>query len=243
MALMYGWMIFVEHAPERYDWAVKVMTAGRLDRIKDEIAASINKGDRVLDIGCGTATLALRCIRRGAQVTGVDSSASMLEQAEKNAAAELGDGSLTLIKDSVTQLRKHFPDGSLDGITATMVLGEFPKEYLLYILRDCHRILRPGGRLFIADEVWPQHFLTRALYRFAMTLFWVPQFLLLRRAFFPIRDLEALIKEAGFEITGSRPFRGTNFRLIVANRTASPAAVPMNGQADAGSIPEVVRLP
>ena len=29
--LMYGWMVFVEHAPERYDWAVRVMTFGQLD--------------------------------------------------------------------------------------------------------------------------------------------------------------------------------------------------------------------
>ena len=160
MALMYGWMIFVEHAPERYDWAVKVMTAGRLDRIKDQIAAEINEGDRVLDIGCGTATLALRCIKRGAVVIGVDSSASMLEQAEKNAVQELENGSLTLIKDSVTQL-KRFPDGTFDAVTATMVLGEFPPEYLRFILRDCYRVLRPSGQLFIADEVWPRHRLTR----------------------------------------------------------------------------------
>lgn len=86
--LMYGWMKFVEVAPGRYDWAVKLMTAGRLDQIKDEIAAAVRKGDNILDIGCGTGTLAIRCLQKGAaSVTGLDTSEQMLEQARKHAEA------------------------------------------------------------------------------------------------------------------------------------------------------------
>jgi demethylmenaquinone methyltransferase/2-methoxy-6-polyprenyl-1,4-benzoquinol methylase len=221
---MYAWMKFVEVAPERYDWAVKVMTAGRLDQIKDAVAGAVKSGDRVLDIGCGTGTLALRCLRRGAQVTGLDSSAFMLEQSKKNAAREGLNQQLVLIKDSVTQLRKHFPDESFDVVVSTMALGEFPHEYLHYILRDCLRILRPGGQLIIADEVWPESRPGRLLYQAAMGLAWVPQFLLLRRVTYPISNLRGIIQEAGFTLTDFRTWKGTSLQIVFAEKVAVPEA-------------------
>src|SRR5688572_23375648 len=168
--LMYGWMKFVEMAPERYDWAVHVMTGGRINEIKNRIAAVLGPGDMVLDIGCGTGTLATKCLQKGACVTGLDSSQFMLEEARKNAQAAGLSENLILVRDSVTQLRKHFADASFDVIVSTMALGEFPREYLSYILNDCLRILKPGGRLLIADEVWPEKWFSRFLYRIGLVL-------------------------------------------------------------------------
>jgi len=215
--LMYGWMVWVEHAPERYDWAVKVMTFGRIDRMKDDIAEHIQAGDKVLDIGCGTGTLALRCIKKGAEVTGLDASDFMLKEAARRAAESNVSDKLALIRDSVTQLKKHrdqLADDSFDVVTATMALGEFPQEYLEYIIKDCRNILKPGGKILIGDECWPRNIVIRTIYRMLMTVFWIPQFLLLRRPLFPIRDLHAIIQNAGFEVTGSKVYRGTSFRLV-----------------------------
>lgn len=217
--LMYGWMKFVEIAPERYDWAVKLMTGGRLDKIKDQIAEKVDPGERILDIGCGTGTLAVRCLKKGAFVTGLDSSAFMLQQAEKNAAAAGVNDRLTLIQDSVTQLAKHFPSESFDIVTSTMALGEFPREYLDYILRDCKRILRPGGRLIIADEVWPEDPIPRLLYQAGMVFLWIPQFVLLRRALFPISDLRGIISAGGFEVQQVVKSAATSFQLVFAENT------------------------
>lgn len=226
--LMYGWMVFVEHAPERYDWAVRVMTFGQLDKIKNLIAEQIRPGDRVLDIGCGTGTLALRCIERGAHVTGLDPNEYMLGEAEKRCADAGYADRFTPVRDSVTQLRKHFADGSFDVVTATMCLGEFPEEYLDYVMGDCRRILRPGGRLLVGDECWPRNIVVRTFYRGAMVLFWIPQFLLLRRPFFPIKDLEAIVRNGGLEVTDSTSFTGTSFRLIAAakERSAEQRSAP-----------------
>jgi ubiquinone/menaquinone biosynthesis C-methylase UbiE len=217
--LMYGWMKFVEVAPERYDWAVKVMTGGRLDRIKDQIAETVKAGDRILDIGCGTGTLAVRCLQKGASLTGVDSSEFMLKQAEKNAAAAGVGEKLVLIQDSVTQLRKHFADHSFDVIVSTMALGEFPREYLEYILEQCRHLLNPNGRLIIADEVWPEQTLARVLYKLGMVVLWIPQFLLLRRALFPISDLRGVIAAAGFEVQRVVSSAASSFQLVFARNT------------------------
>jgi len=219
--LMYGWMKFVEVAPERYDWAVKLMTGGRIDQIKDQIAAAVSPGDKVLDIGCGTGTLAVRCMKRGAYVTGLDSSEFMLQQAGKHAASAGVSDRLTVVQDSVTQLRKHFPNESFDVVTSTMALGEFPREYLDYILRDCKRILRPGGRLIIADEVWPERIVPRLFYTAGMALLWIPQFLLLRRALFPISDLAGIIRASGFEVERVKTWAASSFQLVFARDTAA----------------------
>lgn len=216
--LMYGWMKFVEIAPSRYDWAVKLMTGGRIDQIKDRIAEKIRPGDRVLDLGCGTGTLAVRCLKKGAYVTGLDSSKFMLEQAKKNATAAGVDERLTAIQDSVTQLRKHFENQSFDLVMSTMALGEFPAEYLAFILNDCKRILRPGGSLIIADEVWPDRRIPRLFYQVGLVLLWIPQFLLLRRALFPISDLRGTIQSAGFQVNQVMSWAASSFQLVFAEK-------------------------
>ena len=49
-------------------------------------AATVNADDRVLDVACGTGNVAITAARRGAQVTGLDITPDMLEDARENAA-------------------------------------------------------------------------------------------------------------------------------------------------------------
>lgn len=222
--LMYGWMKFVEVAPERYDWAVKLMTLGRLDQLKDRIAAFIKPGDNVLDVGCGTGTLALRLLRKGAHVTGIDMSAFMIETAKKHAEREGLAANLTVFQDSVTQLRKHAAPESFDAIVCTMVLGELSPDYLRFIFDECFSLLKPGGQLLIGDEVWPEHKLASAIYRGMLAIAWIPQFLLLRRVNYPVRDLKGKIAKAGFQIADVQELLFTSFSLIRAVKPANAAA-------------------
>lgn len=216
--LMYGWMKFVEVAPERYDWAVKLMTAGRLDVMKDRIAERVKPGDRVLDIGCGTGTLALRLLRRGACVTGIDMSAFMLDTARKKAQQVALDDRLVLIKDSVTQLRKHATPGSFDCIVCTLVLGELSPDYVAFIFGDCLSLLAPGGQLIIGDEVWPQDRLARLIFWTMLAMAWIPQFLLLRRVNYPVRNLPQIIAQTGFRVEKIQSFLFTSLNLIYATK-------------------------
>lgn len=212
--LMYSWMVWVEYAPERYDVSVKLLTGGKIDRIKNTIASRMKQGDQVLDIGCGTGSLGLKCIEHGATVTGMDISESMLKECRRNIANAGREDRFTIIKDSVTNLKKHFAPNSLDVIVSTMVVGELSKPYLEHIFRECHEILKPGGKMLIADEVWPEGRVSRVLFRVVMTLMWVPQFAILRRAFFPVKDLKGVIEAAGFEITEKKTWPMSTFQLI-----------------------------
>ncbi len=60
-------MKILESRPERYDLGMSLLTLGALTKIKQQIAEHTHPGNRVLDLGCGTGTLAQMCIERGAQ--------------------------------------------------------------------------------------------------------------------------------------------------------------------------------
>ncbi len=73
-----------ESAPQRYDWGLGVISLGHINKIRRHIVDNfIDPGDRVLDIGCGTGTLAVMMAIKGARVEGFDLSKSMLDVAQQ----------------------------------------------------------------------------------------------------------------------------------------------------------------
>ncbi len=80
--------------------------AGR-DRIRatllDWLPADL-RGVRVLDAGCGTGALAVQAARRGAAVTAIDLSATLIELARSRAPRDLGAGSIDFQVGDMTSL-------------------------------------------------------------------------------------------------------------------------------------------
>jgi ubiquinone/menaquinone biosynthesis C-methylase UbiE len=169
--MSYVYMKVLESAPARYDRGMHILTLGRLARVQRDIAAWLTgrsaaelpigapsahaAGPRVLDLGCGTGALAVRLARRGCQVTGIDVSPAMLAQAARRAADEgLGDR-LTLRELGIAELDTAFPDAAFDAVTATLLFSELSPDEREYALAQAHRVLVPGERLLVADEVRP----------------------------------------------------------------------------------------
>jgi ubiquinone/menaquinone biosynthesis C-methylase UbiE len=99
-------------------------------------------GRRVLDAGCGAGPLMAALRERGADVTGFDVSAGMVELARR----KLGQDADLHVADLAAPL--PFPDASFDDVVASLVLHYL--EDWSGPLAELRRVLRPGGRLVVA---------------------------------------------------------------------------------------------
>ncbi|MEV0613302.1 class I SAM-dependent methyltransferase [Nonomuraea sp. NPDC050404] len=101
-------------------------------------------GRRILDAGCGSGPLFAELRDRGAVVSGVDSSAGMLELARRR----LGDGVDLRLADLREPL--PFPDDAFDDVMASLVLHYL--EDWGPTLAELRRVLRTGGRLIVSVD-------------------------------------------------------------------------------------------
>jgi ubiquinone/menaquinone biosynthesis C-methylase UbiE len=104
---------------------------------------------RILDLGCGTGstTLMLKQAFPQAQVTGLDLSPYMLVMADRKA----NTAGLTLQWHQGNAEETGFPDNSFDLVTASLLLHQTPTPATKSILRECFRLLVPGGEILILD--------------------------------------------------------------------------------------------
>src|SRR5262249_23261885 len=106
-------------------------------------------GERVLDLGSGAGTdslIAAEMVGEDGKVTGIDMTAAMLEKARR-AAAEMGVTNVDFLESEAERL--PFVDESFDVVISNGVIDLIPDKDAVFA--ELHRVLRPGGRLQIAD--------------------------------------------------------------------------------------------
>jgi ubiquinone/menaquinone biosynthesis C-methylase UbiE len=216
--MSFVYMKVLESAPGRYDRGMYLLTLGRLEQVHCDIAARLNPGDRVLDVGCGTGVLAARLAQRGCRVTGIDISPLMLAQAaERLQEEDLGD-EVVLRELGAVDLDTAFPDASFDAVVSTLVFSELSDEEIEYTLAEAGRILGQGGQLIIADEVLPDSVLGK-LATFVFRLpFVVLAYLLTQNTTHRIVGLRERIEQAGFRIMDVGSYLAGTLRLFVAEK-------------------------
>ena len=140
----------------RYDlmgWFVDTLLfRGQWRELRQKTAdlASLQTGEQVLDVGCGTGTLALEVARRVGRaglVVGIDPSAEQITRARSKAARHNVPVEFQI--GVIEQL--PFPDQTFDVVLSTLMMHHLPAPLKRRGLAEIARVLKPRGRLIIAD--------------------------------------------------------------------------------------------
>ncbi len=111
----------------------------------------INKGDVILDIGCGAGVDSiLAAIMAGptGKAVGIDIVPEMVQRAKSNSGMT-DVKNVTFMNTSGEGL--PFPDAEFDVVISNGVINLIPDKAAL--LKEVMRVLKPGGRLMVADQV------------------------------------------------------------------------------------------
>jgi cyclopropane fatty-acyl-phospholipid synthase-like methyltransferase len=122
--------------------------------------ATIQNGHRILDVGCGTATLTLMIKKTHPEaiVVGVDGDANILRIAKGKAAR--ADLDITL--DEAMGFDLPYPTGTFDRVVSSLMFHHLTRTNKIATLREINRVLRTDGELHIADFGQPHNLLMRA---------------------------------------------------------------------------------
>jgi len=193
-------MKVLESSPSRYDRGIDLISLGQAGRIKKRIVDNeVIGNDRVLEIGCGTGTFAIMAAKKGTHVTGFDVSSAMLDVARKKVEKEALSDKIALVEMGVSGM-DSFEDSSFDLVVSTLVFSELSPDERKYALQHSLRLLKPGGKLVLADEVKPDSFWRRfihAVIRIPLTVF---TYVLTQTTTRAVDGLKESVREAGFEI-------------------------------------------
>ncbi len=220
--MSYIYMKILELIPEEYDRGIKKFAATDFEALRDDMAALVGPGDRVLDVGCGPGTFALLAASRGARVTGWDRNADMVTFATGKALElELADNVKFEARDAPAAPLKR---DAYDAVVMSLALSEMRGAEQLATLEGAWQMLKPGGKLVIVDEVPPRRPLARSWYYFKRFWLKLVVYVVARAVTRPLRDLPATVARRGFAVTQETYFEGGALLYLVAEKNAARPA-------------------
>jgi ubiquinone/menaquinone biosynthesis C-methylase UbiE len=142
----------VLHSAAGYDWLVWLTTLGRERAFREKLLrlARLGPGESVLDVGCGTGTLAIaakRVVGAAGKVYGIDASPEMIARAERKATKA---GVEVVFQNSMAQALP-FPDAQFDAVLSTVMLHHLPRKVREQAAAEMRRVLKPGSRVLAVD--------------------------------------------------------------------------------------------
>jgi demethylmenaquinone methyltransferase/2-methoxy-6-polyprenyl-1,4-benzoquinol methylase/phosphoethanolamine N-methyltransferase len=189
-----------------YDLFGTVISLGRDKTVREKLIelAEPAPGEKVLDVGCGTGTLAVAIKRRAdsSEVHGIDASPEMIQVAKKKSAK---DGSDIDFRVALIEAIP-FPDATFDLVTSSLMLHHLPDNLKAKGFLEIRRVLKPGGRFMAMDFARHSH----------SPLGHLRSILGHSRGERMDDKLTPMLKEAGFSDVGSIPTRHQNFVFIRA---------------------------
>lgn len=205
----------LEKKAEKYDKGIKILTLGKLPKIKQYIAENyVKSGEKLLDIGMGTGTFTILCAKKGVEVTGIDYSEKMLEVARYHIEKEGLEDAITIIEMPVVDLDEVFPDNSYDKITSILCFSELYNKEQVYVLDQIHRLMRDNGEFILVDEAKPKKIWKKILYFIIRIPLVFITFLKSHASTKPLKDLEEKLQDCKFRIVEEKLYLLDTLKLM-----------------------------
>ena len=118
----------------------------------------IRKGEKVLEVGCGTGALSILskiAVGDSGEVEGIDIAPTMISKAQQKA----GKAHLTINFKIASVSELPYPDNYFDLVISSMMFHHVPVEIKKEGLEEIYRVLKDTGRFFLCDFCSP-HILT-----------------------------------------------------------------------------------
>lgn len=117
--------------------------------------AGLAPGHRVLDLGCGTATLTLmvKAAQPDTEVVGLDGDSKVLALAEAKAARQ----GLEIQLDQGLSTELPYEDRTFDRAVTSLLFHHLTRDDKVRTMQESLRVLKPGGELHVADWGPPQN--------------------------------------------------------------------------------------
>lgn len=195
----------VLHWAFRYDVLLWLTSLGRERAFREKILglAQLRAGESVLDVGCGTGTLAIAAkqhVGPSRAVYGIDASPEMIARASKKARKA---GVEVIFKNGLAEALP-FPDVRFDVVLTTIMLHHLPRKARQQCACEMRRVLKPGGRVLAVDfggATPKKGGIFAQLHRHGEV---------------NLRDLTALLREAGFQPVESGAVGISDLQFVLA---------------------------
>jgi len=175
------------HRPRLYETTAAIAFGGLRRVVYDNLVelSAAAPGERVLDVGCGPGYLSRRAARAvgpAGRVEGIDPSPEAIAYATRSAPPNA---------TFLVAAAEHLPhaDRTFDLVISSFAIHHIAPDERGAALREMRRVLRPGGRLLIADFRPPRSRFVSRLVGEAVK-------------HNPVGELASLVTGAGFVITG-----------------------------------------
>jgi ubiquinone/menaquinone biosynthesis C-methylase UbiE len=131
-----------------YDPIVKLLGGEKARRVLIDQAA-LQPGHRLLDIGCGTGTMAVltKRLHPDVEIIGIDPDPKALARARRKAAR----AGVSIQFDQGFGDELPYPDAGFDRVISSFMFHHLPAEEKGKTLRAVRRVLKPGGRFHMLD--------------------------------------------------------------------------------------------